>query len=213
MYLLMGLLHPDPRKRTSVDDCEKDLWVNQPIDVSLYRWEDVLKLMHFIVNTLLCEHLGSPLVFWWGPLVSVLCFLLLFEPVLCLVLSVSGLSLQFSLIFISYKFGSNLSKNNTTKNKHLNVNIQCKSNNQIFLGFFFSPKFCEILLVYKYCQGIPETLSTRHRMGSNKSKKHNTETKGPHQKTRGEPRCSQSNVLTIKCMSFKTSLFNIHATI
>jgi hypothetical protein len=32
MYLLMGLLHPDPRKRTSVDDCEKDLWVNQPID-------------------------------------------------------------------------------------------------------------------------------------------------------------------------------------
>jgi hypothetical protein len=24
MYLLMGLLHSDPRKRTSVDDCEKE---------------------------------------------------------------------------------------------------------------------------------------------------------------------------------------------
>ena len=42
MFLLMGLLHPDPRKRTTIKDCEKDLWVNQPIDISVYRWEEVL---------------------------------------------------------------------------------------------------------------------------------------------------------------------------
>ena len=42
MFLLMGLLHPDPRKRTTIKDCEKDLWVNQPIDISIYRWEEVL---------------------------------------------------------------------------------------------------------------------------------------------------------------------------
>ncbi|XP_076082867.1 PAS domain-containing serine/threonine-protein kinase-like [Mytilus galloprovincialis] len=60
MFLLMGLLHPDPRKRTSIKDCEKDLWVNQPIDISMYKWEDVLPNSEFHGNTASDNRMDSP---------------------------------------------------------------------------------------------------------------------------------------------------------
>ncbi|CAG2221735.1 PAS domain-containing serine/threonine-protein kinase [Mytilus edulis] len=49
-----------PEKRTSIKDCEKDLWVNQPIDISMYKWEDVLPNSEFHGNTASDNRMDSP---------------------------------------------------------------------------------------------------------------------------------------------------------
>lgn len=60
MFLLMGLLHPDPRKRSTINDCEKDVWVNQPVDILMYRWEEVLPNTEFHGNTASDNRMDSP---------------------------------------------------------------------------------------------------------------------------------------------------------
>jgi serine/threonine protein kinase len=41
--LLSWLLEPNPRNRATVSDVSSNWWVNQPIDLRKYRFQDILK--------------------------------------------------------------------------------------------------------------------------------------------------------------------------
>ncbi|KAK3088561.1 hypothetical protein FSP39_020640 [Pinctada imbricata] len=59
-FLLRWLLNPDPKKRATIRDCERDLWTNQPIDISQYSWEEVLPNSEFHGNTAADNRIDSP---------------------------------------------------------------------------------------------------------------------------------------------------------
>ena len=42
MEVIAWLLHPRPESRGKIQDMDQDPWVQQPIDISLYEWEEVL---------------------------------------------------------------------------------------------------------------------------------------------------------------------------
>ncbi|XP_053383005.1 PAS domain-containing serine/threonine-protein kinase-like, partial [Mercenaria mercenaria] len=51
MMLICWLLHPDTKRRASVSSIEKNCWVTQKIDISNYKWADVLPNCEFYGNT------------------------------------------------------------------------------------------------------------------------------------------------------------------
>ncbi|XP_023422760.1 PAS domain-containing serine/threonine-protein kinase isoform X2 [Cavia porcellus] len=44
MSLLSGLLHPDPRQRTTLEKLVTDPWVTQPVNLAQYTWEEVCRI-------------------------------------------------------------------------------------------------------------------------------------------------------------------------
>lgn len=42
MFLITWVLHPDPLCRATINDIERNAWVNQPVNPDSYRWEQVL---------------------------------------------------------------------------------------------------------------------------------------------------------------------------
>ena len=43
MKIVLWLLHPDPKSRATLTDLQNDSWVNQPIDISQYSFNTVIK--------------------------------------------------------------------------------------------------------------------------------------------------------------------------
>ncbi|XP_021379367.1 PAS domain-containing serine/threonine-protein kinase-like isoform X2 [Mizuhopecten yessoensis] len=60
MYLLMWLLHPEPLKRARISDLENDKWSHQPMDISQYKWCEVLPNSEFHGNTAADNRIDSP---------------------------------------------------------------------------------------------------------------------------------------------------------
>ncbi|XP_060066134.1 PAS domain-containing serine/threonine-protein kinase-like [Ylistrum balloti] len=60
MYLLMWLLHPEPLKRAKITDLENDKWINQPMDITQYKWIEVLPNSEFHGNTAADNRIDSP---------------------------------------------------------------------------------------------------------------------------------------------------------
>ncbi|XP_033726773.1 PAS domain-containing serine/threonine-protein kinase-like [Pecten maximus] len=60
MYLLMWLLHPEPLKRAKISDLKNDKWINQPMDISQYKWSEVLPNSEFHGNTAADNRIDSP---------------------------------------------------------------------------------------------------------------------------------------------------------
>ncbi|XP_052234562.1 uncharacterized protein LOC127847053 isoform X3 [Dreissena polymorpha] len=60
MMLLCWLLHPDPKKRATVPSLERNHWVQQKVDISRYRWEEVLPNSEFHGNTASDNRPDSP---------------------------------------------------------------------------------------------------------------------------------------------------------
>ncbi|KAL3887875.1 hypothetical protein ACJMK2_000264 [Sinanodonta woodiana] len=51
MLLLLWLLHEDPKKRATISRLERNPWVKQPVDISQYKWSEVLPNSEFHGNT------------------------------------------------------------------------------------------------------------------------------------------------------------------
>ncbi|XP_069106167.1 PAS domain-containing serine/threonine-protein kinase-like [Argopecten irradians] len=60
MYLLMWLLHPEPLKRARISDLEADKWIHQPMDITQYKWSEVLPNSEFHGNTAADNRIDSP---------------------------------------------------------------------------------------------------------------------------------------------------------
>jgi hypothetical protein len=50
MRLLFTMLCPKPEQRASIDEVNNDSWVNQFVNISLYKWEEVIRNTEFIGN-------------------------------------------------------------------------------------------------------------------------------------------------------------------
>ena len=42
LAVVTGLLHPNPSERATIKNMEKNQWVNQPVDITRYRWDVVI---------------------------------------------------------------------------------------------------------------------------------------------------------------------------
>ena len=50
MMLLFSILCSNPEQRATITEIENNAWVKQPIDISKYKWEEVLKYTEFHGN-------------------------------------------------------------------------------------------------------------------------------------------------------------------
>ena len=50
MKLLFSILCPKPEQRATITEIETNPWVTQPVDISLYKWEDVIRNTEFHGN-------------------------------------------------------------------------------------------------------------------------------------------------------------------
>jgi hypothetical protein len=50
MRLLFAILCKDPQLRATIPEIQADKWMNQPIDMSNYKWEEVIRDTEFHAN-------------------------------------------------------------------------------------------------------------------------------------------------------------------
>ena len=51
MKLLFSILTPKPELRATIDEIEANTWVTQPVDMSKFKWENVVRNTEFHANT------------------------------------------------------------------------------------------------------------------------------------------------------------------
>lgn len=50
MKLLFSILCPKPELRASMEEIQANDWINQPVDINNYKWEDVIRDTEFNGN-------------------------------------------------------------------------------------------------------------------------------------------------------------------